>query len=131
MKEEGIMNKRLFISGKAGKFTARCTRRPLRGLTAWKVRKEDRYSYTQRDRLVPGGPEEQYSQDELASLVESIKRNVLLRNLIVAPDKDGRYRIIEGERRYYAILSLSDEDYCEIFPTGIPILIKEEVSYGR
>jgi hypothetical protein len=26
---------------------------------------------------------------------------------------------------------LSDEDYCEIFPTGIPILIKEEVSYGR
>ena len=50
------------------------------------------------------------SEDQIASLKESIKAKGLLESPIVMPVDNGQYRVIEGNRRMFAINSLINED---------------------
>lgn len=47
-------------------------------------------------------------------------RKKLYHDLIVVPvDGTRQYMLVDGERRYRAILSLNSEQYSEVFPMGI------------
>ena len=50
------------------------------------------------------------SEDQIASLKESIKAKGLLESPIVMPVDNGQYRVIEGNRRMFALNSLINED---------------------
>lgn len=47
-----------------------------------------------------------YGIRELDNLVESIKENGLMHNLLVRKLEDGKYEIVSGHRRFYALLRL-------------------------
>ncbi len=65
--------------------------------------------------------EKRFPQTDIEELKEWIYfRKKLYHDLIVVPvDGTAKYMIVDGERRYRAIMSLSNEQYSEVFPMGI------------
>ena len=61
-----------------------------------------------------------YGIREIEELVESIRENGLLHNLVVREKEDGTYEIISGERRYRALLELGYEK--------VPCQVKKNIS---
>ena len=47
-------------------------------------------------------PRSDFADERMAELIESIKRHGVITPLTLAPDGDGRFTIIAGERRYRA-----------------------------
>ena len=77
------------------------------------------------DKIEPSSMNENYTQDKIESLANSIRRVGLLSNLVVKPTDNGKYRLISGERRYNAIKQLTEEEYARLFPSGIPAKIED------
>lgn len=83
--------------------------------------------YLQRDQL--------YANPLNVPYIKDVKQEefVALKNIMLAygfkgaleaiEDSDGRYRIIAGGKRHYAICLMSDEEYANIFPNGIPVQV--------
>lgn len=67
-----------------------------------------------------------YTQDGIEALKESIIINGLRHNLSVLYNSDNdTYRLVSGERRYRAISSMTDKEYNQLFPAGIPCKIEK------
>lgn len=67
-----------------------------------------------------------YTQDGIEALKESIIINGLRHNLSVLYNSDNdTYRLVSGERRYHAISSMTDKEYNQLFPAGIPCKIEK------
>ena len=47
-------------------------------------------------------PRSEFDDDQMAELTDSVKRHGVITPLTLAPDGDGRFTIIAGERRYRA-----------------------------
>jgi len=60
----------------------------------------------------PLQPRQEFQEDELRELMESIRENGLLQPLVVrpAPAAEGRYELVAGERRFRSLQSLGWED---------------------
>lgn len=65
--------------------------------------------------------EKRFPQTDIEELKEWIYfRKKLYHDLIVVPvDGTRQYMLVDGERRYRAIMSLNNEQYSEVFPMGI------------
>jgi ParB family chromosome partitioning protein len=72
------------------------------------------------DRIVqnPKQPRKNFSKDKLDELMKSIEKNGILQPIVVR-EKDGRYEIVFGERRYRAALQLGY--------SKMPVIIREGV----
>ncbi len=68
----------------------------------------------------PNQPRKDFSEEALYELAESIKKHGVFSPILVSPQKDGRYMIIAGERRYRAS--------CLAGVESIPAIVK---SYGK
>ena len=84
------------------------------------------FKYIPKEKIVSNPKNEMYSQDGIEALKESILVNGLRHNLSVLynPDND-TYRLVSGERRYHAISSMTDKEYNELFPAGIPCKVEK------
>src|SRR5215217_1932420 len=47
-------------------------------------------------------PRSEFADEQMAELVESVKQHGIITPLTLAPEADGRFTIIAGERRYRA-----------------------------
>ena len=47
-------------------------------------------------------PRREFADEQMAELVESVKQHGIITPLTLAPEADGRFTIIAGERRYRA-----------------------------
>lgn len=84
------------------------------------------FKYIPKDKIIPNPKNEQYSQDGIEALKESILVNGLRHNLSVLYDTEtDLYRLISGERRYHAICQMTDKEYRNNFPAGIPCKIEK------
>jgi len=84
------------------------------------------FKYIPKEKIIPNPKNEQYTQDGIEALKESILVNGLRHNLSVLYDAEtDLYRLISGERRYHAICQMSDKDYRDNFPAGIPCKIEK------
>lgn len=84
------------------------------------------FQFIAKDRIIFNPKNEKYTQDGIESLKESIIENGLRHNLSVLFDAEqNNYRLISGERRYHAICAMSDKEYNELFPTGIPCKVEK------
>ena len=84
------------------------------------------FKYIPKDKIIPNPKNEQYSQDGIEALKESILVNGLRHNLSVLYDAEtDLYRLISGERRYHAICQMTDKEYRNNFPAGIPCKIEK------
>ena len=84
------------------------------------------FKYIPKDKIIPNPKNEQYSQDGIEALKESILVNGLRHNLSVLYDEEtDLYRLISGERRYHAICQMTDKEYRNNFPAGIPCKIEK------
>ncbi|MBE7090496.1 MAG: ParB/RepB/Spo0J family partition protein [Clostridiales bacterium] len=68
----------------------------------------------------PNQPRKDFSEESLYELAESIKKHGVFSPILVSPQKDGRFMIIAGERRYRAS--------CLAGLESIPVIIK---NYGK
>ena len=84
------------------------------------------FNYIPKEKIVSNPKNEMYTQDGIEALKESILINGLRHNLSVLynPDND-TYRLVSGERRYHAITSMSDKEYNDLFPAGIPCKVEK------
>lgn len=84
------------------------------------------FKYIPKEKIIPNPKNEQYSQDGIEALKESILVNGLRHNLSVLYDAEtDLYRLISGERRYHAICQMTDKEYRDNFPAGIPCKIEK------
>lgn len=84
------------------------------------------FKYIPKEKIIPNPKNEQYTQDGIEALKESILVNGLRHNLSVLYDAEtDLYRLISGERRYHAICQMSDKEYRDNFPAGIPCKIEK------
>lgn len=84
------------------------------------------FQFIAKDRIISNPKNEKYTQDGIESLKESIIENGLRHNLSVLFDAEqNNYRLISGERRYHAICAMSDKEYNELFPIGIPCKVEK------
>jgi ParB family transcriptional regulator, chromosome partitioning protein len=67
----------------------------------------------------PDQPRHDIDSEALGDLTESIRRRGVLQPLLVSPLRNGRYRIVAGERRWRAALAANSED--------IPIIIRDDL----
>lgn len=67
----------------------------------------------------PLQPRKEFSEEELAELVESIRENGLLQPLVVrpSPSADGRYELVAGERRLRSVQRLDWGD--------VPVVVRD------
>ena len=67
----------------------------------------------------PLQPRKEFSEEELAELVESIRENGLLQPLVVrpSPTTDGRFELVAGERRLRSIQRLEWDD--------VPVVVRD------
>jgi ParB family chromosome partitioning protein len=81
-----------------------------------------------RDLLVPkNNPRRSSERAAIVALSESILSDGVLQNLIVSPEKDGKYRIIAGERRFRALQLLRSKRAIETdYP--VPVEVREDAS---
>ena len=84
------------------------------------------FKYIPKEKIVSNPKNEMYTQDGIEALKESILINGLRHNLSVLynPDND-TYRLVSGERRYHAITNMSDKEYNDLFPAGIPCKVEK------
>lgn len=74
------------------------------------------FKYIPKDKIIPNPKNEQYTQDGIEALKESILVNGLRHNLSVLYDAEtDQYRLISGERRYHAICQMTDKEYRDNF----------------
>lgn len=84
------------------------------------------FKYIPKEKIIPNPKNEQYTQDGIEALKESILVNGLRHNLSVLYDAEtDLYRLISGERRYHAICQMTDKEYRDNFPAGIPCKIEK------
>lgn len=84
------------------------------------------FQYIEKDKIVSNPKNEMYAQEGIEALKESILINGLRHNLSVLYDTDKDvYRLISGERRFRAIIAMSDNEYNSMFPSGIPCKIEK------
>lgn len=84
------------------------------------------FKYIPKEKIIPNPKNEQYSQDGIEALKESILVNGLRHNLSVLYDAEtDLYRLISGERRYHAICQMTDKEYRDNFPAGIPCKVEK------
>ena len=84
------------------------------------------FQFIAKDRIISNPKNEKYTQDGIESLKESIIENGLRHNLsVLFYAEQNNYRLISGERRYHAICAMSDKEYNELFPTGIPCKVEK------
>lgn len=84
------------------------------------------FQYIPKEKIVSNPKNEMYTQDGIEALKESIIINGLRHNLSVLYNSDNdTYRLVSGERRYHAISSMTDKEYNQLFPTGIPCKIEK------
>lgn len=84
------------------------------------------FQFIAKNRIISNPKNEKYTQEGIESLKESIIENGLRHNLSVLFDAEqNNYRLISGERRYHAICAMSDKEYNELFPTGIPCKVEK------
>jgi len=85
------------------------------------------FKYLNKNDIVVNELNKRYSQDDQEKM-EALKNSILsvglIHNLVVASDGNGKYRLISGERRYHAIMSMTEEEYSYAFPQGIPAKIE-------
>lgn len=82
-----------------------------------------------RDLIRPNEMNKGFSQKKIDELKNSILANSvgLVHNLrVVYESQTNTYRLISGERRYRAIMSMTEEEYNLKFPTGIPAMVINE-----
>lgn len=84
------------------------------------------FQYIPKEKIVSNPKNEMYTQDGIEALKESIIINGLRHNLSVLYNSDNdTYRLVSGERRYRAISSITDKEYNQLFPAGIPCKIEK------
>lgn len=84
------------------------------------------FQYIPKEKIVSNPMNEMYSQDGIESLKESLLINGLRHNLSVLYDADKDvYRLVSGERRYRAICSMTEKEYNNLFPSGIPCKVEK------
>ena len=84
------------------------------------------FQYIPKEKIVSNPKNEMYTQDGIEALKESIIINGLRHNLSVLYNSDNdTYRLVSGERRYHAISSMTDKEYNQLFPAGIPFKIEK------
>mgnify|MGYP002656696432 CR=1 FL=1 len=84
------------------------------------------FQYIPKEKIVSNPKNEMYTQDAIEALKESIIINGLRHNLSVLYNSDNdTYRLVSGERRYRAISSMTDKEYNQLFPAGIPCKIEK------
>lgn len=84
------------------------------------------FQYIPKEKIVSNQKNEMYTQDGIEALKESIIINGLRHNLSVLYNSDNdTYRLVSGERRYHAISSMTDKEYNQLFPAGIPCKIEK------
>ena len=84
------------------------------------------FKYIPKEKIIPNPKNEQYSQDGIEALKESILVNGLRHNLSVLYDAEtDLYRLISGERIYHAICQMTDKEYRDNFPAGIPCKVEK------
>lgn len=84
------------------------------------------FKYIPKDKLIPNPKNDQYTQDGIEALKESILVNGLRHNLSVLYDAEkDNYRLISGERRYHAICMMTEKEYNANFPAGIPCKVEK------
>ena len=84
------------------------------------------FKYIPKDKIIPNPKNEQYTQDGIEALKESILVNGLRHNLSILYDAEtDQYRLISGERRYHAICQMTDKEYRDNFPAGIPCKVEK------
>ena len=84
------------------------------------------FQYIPKEKIVSNPKNEMYTQDGIEALKESIIINGLRHNLSVLYNSDNdTYRLVSGERRYHAISSMTDKEYNQLFPAGIPCKIEK------
>ena len=84
------------------------------------------FQYIPKEKIVSNPKNEMYTQDGIEALKESIIINGLRHNLSVLYTSDNdTYRLVSGERRYHAISSMTDKEYNQLFPAGIPCKIEK------
>ena len=84
------------------------------------------FQYIPKKKIVSNPKNEMYTQDGIEALKESIIINGLRHNLSVLYNSDNdTYRLVSGERRYRAISSMTDKEYNQLFPAGIPCKIEK------
>lgn len=84
------------------------------------------FQYIPKEKIISNPKNEKYSQDGIESLMESILINGLRHNLSVLYDSDNdNYRLVSGERRFHAICKMSEKDYNNLFPAGIPCKVEK------
>lgn len=84
------------------------------------------FQYIDKNKIISNPKNEKYTQDGIDSLKESILVNGLRHNLSVLYDAEqDNYRLISGERRYHAICKMSDTEYNNLFPAGIPCKVEK------
>lgn len=84
------------------------------------------FQYIPKDKIISNPKNEMYTQDGIDSLMESILVNGLRHNLSVLYDAEQDvYRLVSGERRYRAISKMSEKDYNNLFPAGIPCKVEK------
>lgn len=84
------------------------------------------FKYIPKEKIVSNPKNEMYSQDGIEALKESILVNGLRHNLSVLYNSDNdTYRLVSGERRYHAISNMTENEYKELFPLGIPCKVEK------
>ncbi len=84
------------------------------------------FQYIPKEKIVSNPKNEMYTQDGIEALKERIIINRLRHNLSVLYNSDNdTYRLVSGERRYHAISSMTDKEYNQLFPAGIPCKIEK------
>ena len=87
---------------------------------------EYNFQFIDKSKIKSNPKNEMYTQEGLEALMESIKINGLRHNLSVIYDTDNDvYRLVSGERRFRAICMMSDKEYKELFPSGIPCKVEK------
>lgn len=91
-----------------------------------------KYTYTdghiERTHIIPNPLNARYSKPtkKIEDIKNSILANGLLHNLVIVKNSAtdfNTYRLISGELRWSAISKMTEEEYREIFPDGIPCKI--------
>lgn len=112
------MEKKKFAAGVTKRGNLQSAGQVLKTMDARKTWDID---FIHRDKLITNQLNKRYPQNAINALSESISRHGLFHNLTAIPQSDGTFRIVSGERRYRAIMLLSEEDYKRVLPTGVPV----------
>ena len=73
--------------------------------------------------LNPNQPRKRFNEKKMLDLTRSIAKDGVLQPVLVRKEKDsGGYRLVAGERRFRAVLSLGGD--------RIPAVVLEDESYG-